>query len=285
MSGVCSGVLHEEHVLLGASFSEGCDDLNVVRSYAAETSCRSLSDATFLADLTGCLYELVGGPCASALIESACCGAELSVGDVAFEGVLSGDGSVLSTPLVLRTGDEEYVVLDVSHRGPALLGWMGFLRQIQQGGTTPFAQTTLDDASGMLVPLLLMGRTSHGILMDYLGSSETLPAPGKVCSLSLDAIPALVAALPCEKGMHPGYLLLVPAARARVIWRSLLSFTEVNPVGHDALRAILCDTLPWGEALSAKGPVRVGREQLGSWSLVRETSDFIGARGLFAQED
>lgn len=277
--GARMGALYEEHLLLGARFLPNeSTGLLAVRSYPCEGE-KDLDEALFgavVADLTGTTYALLSGDAAPDLARSALAGRPLSVGEASFEAVLRGDGSVLGAPLVLRTGDHEHVLVDPTPRGEAAVAWLELVRGAG-GDEGPLRDCALEDASGMLVPLLCAGKGAGSVVSDYL-SQARLPRAGEVASVRLDAIPALLAHVPvagCE-----AYLLLVPAPSSRAIWRSLLSFAEVSPVGVEAVRELLARSLPWAAALSAEGPVALGRAELEGWGIVRDGDDFVGARGL-----
>lgn len=277
---MATGVLHEEHVLLGASFEESAVTGGpLVLAYAGEKNLDELLPGAVLSDLTGSAYLLVSGTSSQALFSSAAAGRPLAVGEAAFEAVLTGEGRLLAVPLTLRSGDHEHVLLDPTPRGAALAAWMDFLSRMEQDGYAPYADASVEDASEMLVPLLLAGGRSRDVLSDYVRTAgEAPPREGEVRALHLDAIPALVARVP---GPGPEtWLLLVPAQRARVIWRSLLSFGEVSPVGARAARHLLADRRPWAGSLPAEGPVAVPRAELERWGVLREGSDFVGARLL-----
>ena len=277
---MATGVLYEEHVLLGASFEESAVTGGpLVIAYAGEKNLEELLPGAVVADLTGTAYLLVSGASSQALSAAATAGRPLAVGEAAFEAVLTGEGRLLSVPLALRSGDHEHVLLDPTPRGSALTAWLGFLSSMEQDGYAPYAQTSVEDASEMLVPLLLSGERSRDVLSDYVRTAgEALPREGEVSAVHLDAIPALVTRVP---GPGPKtWLLLVPAQRARVIWRSLLSFTEVAPAGTCAARRLLAEGRPWASSLPAEGPVSVPRAELERWGVLREGSDFVGARLL-----
>lgn len=283
MSAPRMGALHGEHVLLGARFAstEGAEALHV-SSYEREAPVAEGLEGALLSDLTGRTYLLVSGEAVESLGRAVLAGRRLGVGEAAFEAVLTGDGSVCSVPLTLRTGDTELVLLDPSGRGAALEGWVRFVAGVSQDGSAPFAGTSVDDASGMLVPLLLAGGAAEAVLADYVAAPTDLPAAGRVSSLHLDAIPAVVARLPRAGSSAPAFLVLVPPANARAIWRSLLSFREVSPVGAEAVRA-LAEGLPWGGLLAAAGPARATADELALWGLLRPDGGYIGERGLLGQ--
>lgn len=275
------GALYQEHVYLGATFEPAADGgAPGVASYHAEKDpAEACRDGAVLADLTGSTYLLVSGASAGALASAALAGRELSVGEAAFEAVLTGEGCLLAVPLALRSGDHEVVLADVSGRGASLEAWLGFLASAESDGYAPYAGTAVEDASDMLVPLLLAGASSGAVLSDYVRTpGEGLPARGRVAAVHLDAIPALVARVPARG--PEAWLVLVPARSARAIWRSLLSFREVSPVGLGAVRALASRALPWWPALPAEGPEGVGRDRLADWGVLRAGSGFVGARAL-----
>lgn len=274
------GALYGEHLLLGASLSQAVEGLPpAVGSYAGEKDLAHVREGAILSDLTGTTYLLLSGDAAPALFSSVFAGDEPAVGEARFGAVLSGSGEVISVPLALRTGDHEHVMLDPTPRGEALSAWVRFVASAERDGHAPYRGASVEDASGMLVPLLLAGAASRRVLGDYLRTpGEALPGAGEVRSVHLDAIPAIAARVPA-----PGpeaWLLLVPYRSARVLWRSLLSFTEVAPVGAHAVVALFRELLPWSAALAPEGPRGIGRAGLEGWGLVRAGSDFVGARSL-----
>lgn len=270
------GVLHVEHLLLGAEF-EVSDSIGVER--VARYANESASDSdTVLADLTGCAYLLASDPDAEAFCTAALAGREPHVGEQSWEASLNGAGRLVSVPLVMRTGDQEHVILDASEKGDALAAWVSFLAQARsEEGVAAFPDLLLEEASGMLVPLLLAGPAAPHVLADYLHDGAELPGEGVVAQLRLDDIAAIVTRL-AGSFAPSAYLLFVPVAHARILWRSLLSFTEVTPVGHHRLRSLL-ERMPWSRAL-ADGAPTASRAELSEWGIVRDDQTFVGARSL-----
>jgi aminomethyltransferase len=79
---------------------------------------------------------------------------------------------------------------------------------------------------------------------------------------------------------QPCYAILVPPAFARILWRSLLSFESVRPLGTEGLSGLATAALPWAESLRDEGRIRLDAELLLAHGLVRGANDFVGARGL-----
>lgn len=157
--GARMGILYEEHLLLGARFrASESTGLLAVSSYPCEGE-KDLGEAlvgAVVADLTGTTYLLLSGDRAPELARAALAGGPLAVGEASFEALLRGDGRVLGAPLVLRTGDHEHVLLDPTPRGEVGAAWLEYVRGAG-GDEGPLAASSVEDASGMLVPLLCAG--------------------------------------------------------------------------------------------------------------------------------
>lgn len=272
--------LYAEHLLLGASFDEEEPLLAAPPHYGDPALERaSFAEGCALSDLSGMTGILVSGQGADTFVAAACAQQALAVGECAFGAVVTGDGSIASVPLVARTGDAEYLVWDASERGLMLHPWLHFLSDIEQNGYRPFGSVAVEDASDALVPLLLWGPHAQTVLADYVPSADALPPQGHIANVRLDRIECLVANLP--KTSELCYLVLVPPAAARVLWRSFLSFAVVEPVGTVSLGLQLRDTLPWMAAvLGEESRLELALEQLVAWELAREEGGFVGERAL-----
>ena len=271
-------LLHDEHGLLGASFTEIGEDLHAAERYRNELSLADQLRGCAVCDLSAYAYRYVSGPAARNMLAAITCSPVLEVGKCGFNAILAGDGSLVSVPFILATGDNEFVVIDASPRGEVTQGWLSFVEGIEQGGVKPFSE--IDDlaAHTMLVPLLLAGNKADYVLKDYLISVQKPPQPGVVEQLFLDRIPMLVAGIPWSLDV-PGYLVLVPADKAQIYWRSLFSFISVSPMGRQSLHELL-SKLPFGNALLDTSKVELDAKTLEGWGLLREDRTFIGARSL-----
>lgn len=269
-------VLYEEHVRLGARFGQ---NLEVV-TYAGgevESAREAAGSGATLCDVSFVRMSLLGGNASSPFVGAAFAGRALSIGECAFEAVLTGDGCVASIPLLMRTGTCEYVVVDGSSRAEVLDGWMSFLSSVEQNGDAPFEGMVQEDVSQTHVALVLSGAGAKAVLGDY-ADEGSLPACGQVRSCNLDRIPCIVAGVP---GIEvPTYLVLVPPRLATLLWRSFLSFTQVVPIGVEALGDGFVRWLPWIAHLGEAGRMRIPTKELRHNGLIRDSWDFVGARGL-----
>lgn len=278
---VSEAPLYHEHLLLGGIFDEEDALLAAPLRYGgseegAEREAHASSCG--LTDLSGMSITLVSGERADAFAHAVCACEPLPVGSGAFGAVVTGDGQVAGIPLVTRTGDHEYLICDVTERGLAILPWMSFLANIEQQGYRPFEGVCVEDVSDSLHPLLLWGPMASRVLADYLESAADLPLAGNVAQVTLDQrIHALAISVPMTN-QEPCYLLLVPPASARVLWRSFLSFGDVTPVGTDALAHAGREQLTWLHKL-LDGEM-LPHDMLRAAGLVRSEPDYVGARAL-----
>lgn len=261
--------------MLGASFG---DDGHVVR-YASDAGRRLRPGTdTLVADLSHMHTLLFSGPAASSFVGASFAGRQLASGECSVEAVLTGDGSVVSCPLLIRTGDQEYVACDPSGRSEVLSGWLSFVAAMEQDGFAPYAELDLDDATGTHCVLLLAGCHAKEVIGDYVKDDSALPEEGTVRSCKLDSFPCVVARPSLSSG--PAYLVFAPPTCAVPLWRSFLSFPEVTPAGYETLREISHELASWTRKLDETDAVRLERSTLVKCGLLRNTSDFIGARGI-----
>ena len=269
-------ILHTELEYLGAQFSTSTEGFTLAQSFYGEKPFDEALKDCALVDLSGISYTLVSGAVAQNFVEAVFAGKQLEVGETSFECALTGDGSLSSIGLLARSGQNEYVMLDASERSLVLEEWLSIIASVEQNGVTPYAEVSLEDATPLLTPLLLAGKKAKKVLMDYLG--EQLPEDSKLCNLMLDqTIPALVANVSTKK--VPAYLVMVPPVHTVILFRSLLSFEMVHPLGHKQLIEGLKSYLPWFSELATNTKVVLAKDKLEGWGLLRTSADFIGARG------
>ena len=270
-------ILHTELEYLGAQFSTSTEGFNLAQSFYGEKPLEEALKDCALIDLSGIGYTLVSGTSSQNFVEAVFAGKQLEVGEASFECALTGDGSLSSIGLLARSGQNEYVVLDASERSLVLDEWLSIIASVEQNGVAPYAEVSLKDATPLLTPLLLAGKKAKKVLMDYLGEQRP-PEDSKLCNLMLDqTIPALVANVSTKK--VPAYLVMVPTVHTVILFRSLLSFETVHPLGHKQLIEGLKTYLPWFSELASNTKVVVDKDKLEGWGLLRASDDFIGARG------
>lgn len=277
---VSDAPLYEEHLLLGGRYDALDARLAAPVRYGEAEQAGAAERRCVVADLSGMRALLVSGSESDSFVSAAFACEPLEVGECSPSAVLTGDGAVTSIPLLARTGAKEFLAWDPTHRAELLEPWLGFVADIEQEGFRPYGGVTVENVSTTLVPLLLWGQDAPAVLADYVATAETLPAAGQVRDVRLDRIACLVARP--ELGEEPCYLLFVPPTAARVLWRSLLSFPVVTPVGTTWLRQAARDLLPWLDDLLRQDRLVLSGTSLKAWRLARAAQDFIGGRALDA---
>ena len=273
-------ILHAEHELLGAVF-----DINPQTGYEIPisygTPASTVGDKTSeaeccLFDVSGHTYQLIGGALAPSLVSDIFAGPVLDIGDLSFQPVFT----VVSVVLVARSGDNEYFYLDISNHGGLLSSCIAnyLFEKKRQGASSE--KVSLEDADQLLVPLFVAGPRAHEVLSDYLNDTQSaLPPIGKLSFCLLDArIAALIGHVPLKD--LDAYIVLVNPQQVQILWRSLLSFPMVVPIGEADLIQILSHELPWLRASHNVDETSISQDVHNVHGFVRSSRDFIGGQAL-----
>ncbi len=275
--------LKPEHQVLGAHLDE---EHEFVISYSDPNhELEALQNTQAVVDLHGMRMLLVSGAQAEYFIECSCATQALFVGQNAFSAIFDGEGRLLGCPLIMRTGDHEYLIFDKDVQFENIQDWMLALSQAQQNGQQLFQGVNVEEKTGALYPIALAGPGAKVILNDYLSDSEALSYPGMTTAIRLDQIDTISSSLPLE---YPAYLLLVPPTMARTLFRSFLSFKELETAGFTSFWKCLtqdeCSFLKLFEtAESSDGCGVFDLNEFIERGLVRKSPNYIGARAILGQ--
>lgn len=276
-------LLQAEHLALGAALEE-LRELQVVAQYQNLVAEQEVLDSgTALIDISWARLMLIQGTPLDNFAQAALTCEPLKVGEVRPSALLAGDGALINVDLAARTGDDELLLVDTSARFEVLDGWLDFLENIESEGVRPFANISHTEQTQSLACLQVCGSRAKELLSDYVADKNVLPKAGQVASLNLDKIACILIGLPSGAqpvGESANYLILVPAPYAAVLWRSFLSFSYVEPVGHKAWEAHESAQVPWHTYVQQTEPLMVPEKVLDSWHLLRQERNFVGARGL-----
>ena len=274
--------LKPEHEILGAHLN---NELACVCDYGdPEYEIKALQTGQAVVDLHSYRMLFVEGESAEFFMQCACATQMLFVGQNAFTAVFDSDGRLLGCPLIMRTGDKEFLLFDKGVQFENILDWFVALSAAKQQDKPLFDEVYVSEKTGALYPLVLCGPGSKEILNDYLADKQALKFPGMTEALQLDKIDAIASRLPLE---YQVYLLLVPPTLARTLFRSFLSFKQLDTVGFDTFWNFLSN----GECSFLKlfMPDEDGTEakvfdlnEFKERGLVRADSTYIGARALEA---
>lgn len=274
--------LFEEHLLLGAQFETDEEGRERVASYPFAHA-EFQVDRTYLMDMEGHPFAYAHGQLASSFISCVSASALPDVDSIRPSLLLSGTGGVLSLPFIARAAADEYVIFDYSSRADTTFSWLSFVQAIEEGGSHPFQALQLEHEIPDLIPLGLVGTGAAAIIQDYLGSHEQAPFSLTLKSYRFDGtIPVLVFSF-----SSACYLLFVPRARARILWRSLLSHTELAPTAPKNFKRVLAQVCPRLARMDAAPDLddlssipELSTAALRADQLIRNDTNFIGARSL-----
>ena len=145
----------------------------------------------------------------------------------AFSAVLSGDGSLISVPILVRGGEHEYVLVDATPRHEVLDGWLSFVSAIEREGAPAFGDVSIEDAADLLVPLMIAGSRCRALILDYTGE-VALPDAGSVATVPFDGVPCVLAHLPVP--FTDAWIVFCPTSFAVSLFRSFLFIKAVERI-------------------------------------------------------
>lgn len=269
--------LTQEHGYLGAELEPDANGVLTPSYYGdAAGEPEAFAAGCALADMSGTVGSVVEGADAGAFLQMAFAGPLPVPGQLVESVALRGDGTVVSPALVACLGDY-YGLWAPAETAQQLTGWLEGVAAIEQAGSRAFSDVKLGHAAAM-VTLLVAGPDSERVLSDYLAPDASLPAVGSIANLMLDRIPTVCGRV--DVNGAPWTLLWVPETKARVLWRSLLSFEQVTPVGSSAVWGQIEEQAPGLGALLDDPDSAPLPQECGAAGLLRADGGFIGARAL-----
>lgn len=271
--------LKPEHEFLSATFNADKNKQQVEVYKGVEVEVQSTLDSCGLCDMSFAKKLLISGEGTTNFIHTAFSAKPMLIGQAGFTCLFSGDGHLIADPLLVRTGTQEYLVIDTDDRFDAMFTWLNWLVNIENEDVKVFEGVSIEDVTSAMTPLLLAGMKSRAILEDYLSDKDILQIPGTCTSCNLDQIPSVSVRLPME---DEGYILMVPSQFSRVIWRSLLSFKEVEPIGRLAQKDLFENHwFKWMGIKDFEDDDKLPTKMLVEAGIIRSEADFVGARGLY----
>jgi glycine cleavage system aminomethyltransferase T len=191
--------------------------------------------------------------------------------------VLTGQAEVIDTVLVIRTGDQEYMLTT----DPGLLAevndWLQAHSAIRDSEGPVFEDIELSDETDALGAMALFGVDAPAVMDELVGSPLGEAAGGGHVHLAKVAqVPAMVLSYPLlevpyyEFYVHPRYL--------EPLERCLLGFAELDEYTAGELQELRAAHGTWftnAEEVAYGYP-----DDLGLMRLVREPMDFVGGKAL-----
>ncbi len=276
---VPGNVLEGEHLLLGGTMepdAQGRPEAAWYGDGAGEPA--AFREGCALADVGGLVATCISGDAADAFVSAVFTCYVPAPGRLAGALSLMGDGRVVAPVFLAGLAPKEFCVWCPAELAAGLGEWMRGIAAVESDGVAPYASVGFSHGAPLSTTLMLAGPEAADVLGDYLSAGASLPEPGTLANVRLDAIDTVV--MRPEVGSFAPYLVVVPDASARVLWRSLLSFQAVAPVGTSAVWGRVAEEAPGLVDFLDEPMERRLPADLGLQGLLRPGGDFIGARAL-----
>jgi glycine cleavage system T protein (aminomethyltransferase) len=182
--------------------------------------------------------------------------------------MLDDDGHIIDDPVVYHTGDLEYMIVADGGGRETDLAWL-----------VEHAPKDLEiaDESDRTALIALEGPEALRIVSELAGEGWQPPARLAIAEAMLGTIPALIARTGCTG--EDGVEMVTGARHAAALWRAILSFPEVTPVGllaRDVLRLEAGHPSYGVDIDRTVDPVSAGLDRL----VPRDKRGFVGAETL-----
>jgi aminomethyltransferase len=187
------------------------------------------------------------------------------LGQAQYTLMLDHDGRIIDDLIVYHSGDLEYLIIANASNHEVDAEWLA--------SHCP-AEVELADESLRTSLIALQGPAALEIVRELAGDAWEAPSRFTLCEATLDTVPALVARTGYTG--EDGVEILTSTTAAPRLWRAILSFGNVSPVGlgaRDTLRLEMGYPLYGSDMDRTNDPVSAG---LG-WVVPKEKRGYIGA--------
>jgi aminomethyltransferase len=184
--------------------------------------------------------------------------------------LLDDDGHIIDDLIVYHSGDLEYLIIANASNHEVDFAWLS--------QHAP-AEVELVDESARTSLIALQGPLALGIVQELAGAGWEAPSRFTIGEATLDTVPALVARTGYTG--EDGVEILTSTSTAPQLWRAILSFGEVSPVGlgaRDTLRLEMGYPLYGSDMDRTTDPISAG---LG-WVVPKAKEGYIGAKAVAA---
>ena len=182
--------------------------------------------------------------------------------------MLDEEGHIIDDLIVYHSGDLEYLIIANASNHQVDFAWLS--------AHAP-AEVELVDESDRTSLIALQGPEALAIVSELAGQGWEAPARFTLCEAMLDTIPALVARTGYTG--EDGVEILTSMSSAPALWRAILSFGQVSPIGlgaRDTLRLEMGYPLYGSDMDRTIDPISAG---LG-WVVPAAKTAYIGAEAV-----
>jgi aminomethyltransferase len=186
------------------------------------------------------------------------------LGQAQYTLLLDDDGHIIDDLIVYHSGDIEYLIIANASNHETDFDWLKSHAPAQVEFVDESARTSL---------IALQGPLAVGIAKELAGAGWEPPTRFTIGEATLDSVPALVARTGYTG--EDGVEILTSTSTAPQLWRAILSFAEVSPVGlgaRDTLRLEMGYPLYGSDMDRSIDPISAG---LG-WVVPKAKTGFVG---------
>ncbi|MDR1412455.1 MAG: glycine cleavage system aminomethyltransferase GcvT [Actinomycetes bacterium] len=249
--------LYDEHLALGgrmvpfAGFEMPVQYAGILEEHHATRASAGIFDISHMAEFR------VSGPDAKAFLQASLSNDLDKIDDIGaaqYTLLLDDEGHIIDDLIVYNTGNEYFIIANASNRHHDF-NWLS-----ERVHTPKVFDVSLVDESDRTALIALQGPKSIAILRELAGEGWEVPARFHIAEAVLnESIPVLVARTGYTG--EDGVELVVRNEDAPALWRMLLSFPEVSPVGlgaRDTLRLEMGYHLYGNDMNRTRGPIEAG---------------------------
>jgi glycine cleavage system aminomethyltransferase T len=196
--------------------------------------------------------------------------------------LLTGEAEIIDLVLIIRTGDDEYMVTTSPATADEVFSWLKAHGGITDDEGALFEGLTITNETGKLADIVLFGEGSTAVLDELSGQTRaTSPCVGHLTMTQLDTVPTLIFRSPVLPRETKVYELFCPPASVLGLTNALLSFPEIDPMDAEEYQALREQQGTW--FAQADEAAYAFPDEAGLLRLVRTPMDFVGGKALSAR--
>jgi glycine cleavage system aminomethyltransferase T len=196
--------------------------------------------------------------------------------------LLTGEAEIIDIVLIIRTGDDEYMVTTSPATVDEAFAWLEAHSKITDDEGALFDELAITNETGKLANVVLFGAGSIAVLDELSGQTlAASPRIGRIVMAQLDTVPTLILTSPVLPKETEVYELFCPPAHAPGLIQALLSFSEIDPIEREEYRALRERQGTW--FAPADETAYTFPDEAGLLRLARTPMDFVGGQALAAR--
>ena len=204
-------------------------------------------------------------------------GAFEGLGGAAAALLLTGEAEIIDLAVIIRTGDDEYMVTTSAATADEAFAWLQSHSEIADDNGPIFEGLEITNETDSLADVVLFGEGSWAVLDELAGGSlELFPHNGSLVMAQLGTVPVLILASPVLPGEV--FELFCPPQKLQPLTYALLSFPEIDPMTAEEYQELRASLGTW--FTQAEDAAYTFPDEAGLMRLVRPAMDFVGGKAL-----